>query len=43
MTSFAVITLGGFFHAAFRLEDPPTAWLGSIDLGAAARHAASEA
>ena len=29
----AVITLGGFVHAAFALEDPVTAWLGSIDLG----------
>ncbi|MDQ0827627.1 high-affinity nickel-transport protein [Arthrobacter sp. B2I5] len=29
----AVITLGGFFHAAFALNDPLTAWLGSIDLG----------
>jgi high-affinity nickel-transport protein len=29
----AVVTLGGFFNAAFGLEDPLTAWLGSIDLG----------
>ncbi|MGC0238851.1 HoxN/HupN/NixA family nickel/cobalt transporter [Arthrobacter sp. SD76] len=29
----AVVTLGGFVHAAFALEDPVTAWLGSIDLG----------
>ncbi|GGH99167.1 hypothetical protein GCM10007170_33390 [Arthrobacter liuii] len=29
----AVITLGGFCQAAFRLEDPATAWLASIDLG----------
>ena len=29
----AVITLGGFLHAAFSLDDPVTAWLGSIDLG----------
>ncbi|WP_104044214.1 HoxN/HupN/NixA family nickel/cobalt transporter [Arthrobacter sp. ZGTC412] len=29
----AVITLGGFFNAAFALEDPLTVWLGSIDLG----------
>lgn len=29
----AVITLGGFFHAAFALDDPLLAWLGSIDLG----------
>ena len=29
----AVITLGGFVNAAFDLEDPLTAWLGSIDLG----------
>jgi len=29
----AVITLGGFANAAFTLEDPLTAWLGSVDLG----------
>ncbi|TQJ58730.1 high-affinity nickel-transport protein [Arthrobacter sp. SLBN-83] len=29
----AVITLGGFVHAAFALDDPVTAWLGSVDLG----------
>ncbi|WP_163161450.1 nickel transporter [Arthrobacter sp. Alg241-R88] len=29
----AVITLGGFVNAAFALEDPLTAWLGSVDLG----------
>lgn len=29
----AVITLGGFFNAAFGLEDPVTTWLGAIDLG----------
>jgi high-affinity nickel-transport protein len=29
----AVIILGGFFHTAFALEDPLTAWLRSIDLG----------
>ncbi|MEE2569954.1 nickel transporter [Pseudarthrobacter sp. J64] len=29
----AVITLGGLVHEAFRLEDPLTTWLGSIDLG----------
>ncbi|MDQ0925248.1 high-affinity nickel-transport protein [Pseudarthrobacter sp. W1I19] len=29
----AAITLGGFLNAAFALEDPVTAWLGSIDLG----------
>ena len=29
----AVITLAGFFHAAFGLHDPVTAWLSSIDLG----------
>ncbi|MDQ0729866.1 HoxN/HupN/NixA family nickel/cobalt transporter [Arthrobacter sp. B1I2] len=29
----AVVTLGGFAHAAFALQDPLTAWLGSIDLG----------
>jgi high-affinity nickel-transport protein len=29
----AVITLGGFFNAAFGLKDPLTAWLGEIDLG----------
>ncbi|MDQ0798786.1 nickel transporter [Arthrobacter sp. SLBN-112] len=29
----AVITLGGFLHAAFSLDDPVTGWLGSIDLG----------
>ncbi|MBT2514979.1 HoxN/HupN/NixA family nickel/cobalt transporter [Arthrobacter sp. ISL-30] len=29
----AAITLGGFVNSAFRLEDPVTAWLGSIDLG----------
>jgi high-affinity nickel-transport protein len=29
----SVITLAGFFHAAFALEDPLTAWLASVDLG----------
>lgn len=29
----AVITLGGFFNAAFGLQDPLTSWLGRIDLG----------
>ncbi|AUZ33307.1 nickel transporter [Arthrobacter sp. PGP41] len=29
----AVITLGGFADTAFALEDPLTAWLGSVDLG----------
>ncbi|MCB5291037.1 High-affinity nickel-transport protein NixA [Arthrobacter sp. SO3] len=29
----SAITLGGFFHAAFGLEDPVTTWLGEIDLG----------
>ena len=29
----ALITLGSFFNEAFGLEDPVTAWLGSIDLG----------
>ena len=29
----AVITLGGFLHAAFSLNDPMTEWLSSIDLG----------
>ncbi|ADX71594.1 high-affinity nickel-transporter, HoxN/HupN/NixA family [Pseudarthrobacter phenanthrenivorans Sphe3] len=29
----AAITLGGFANAAFALEDPVTAWFGSIDLG----------
>jgi len=29
----AVITLGGFFNAAFGLHDPLTSWLGAIDLG----------
>ena len=29
----AVITLGGFVHAAFALDDPVTAWLGSVELG----------
>ena len=29
----AAITLGGFFNAAFGLEDPLTSWLGAIDLG----------
>jgi high-affinity nickel-transport protein len=29
----AAITLGGFVHAAFALDDPLTVWLGSIDLG----------
>ena len=29
----AVITLGGFLHGALALDDPLTAWLGSIDLG----------
>jgi high-affinity nickel-transport protein len=28
-----VVTLGGFFNAAFGLKDPLTAWLGAIDLG----------
>ncbi|MFF2346823.1 HoxN/HupN/NixA family nickel/cobalt transporter [Pseudarthrobacter sp. NPDC058119] len=31
----AVITLGGFIHAAFALDDPVTEWLGAIDLGEA--------
>lgn len=31
----ACITLGGFLHTAFALDDPVTAWLGSIDLGEA--------
>lgn len=31
----SVITLGGFFNAAFGLEDPVTTWLGAIDLGEA--------
>ncbi|MFF1883043.1 HoxN/HupN/NixA family nickel/cobalt transporter [Pseudarthrobacter sp. NPDC058196] len=29
----AVITLGGFLHAALSLDDPVTEWLGSVDLG----------
>ena len=29
------ITLGGFFNAAFGLNDPVTTWLGGIDLGEA--------
>ena len=29
----AVITLGGFLHAAFALDDPVTKWLDSVDLG----------
>ena len=29
----SVITLGGFANAAFRLEDPLTLWLASVDLG----------
>ncbi|WP_457947710.1 HoxN/HupN/NixA family nickel/cobalt transporter [Pseudarthrobacter sp. alpha12b] len=29
----AAITLGGFLHAAFPLDDPLTAWLAAIDLG----------
>lgn len=29
------ITLGGFFNAAFGLDDPLTTWLGEIDLGEA--------
>lgn len=29
----AVITLGGFLNAAFRFDDPLTAWLGGVDLG----------
>jgi high-affinity nickel-transport protein len=29
----AAVTLGGFVNAAFALQDPLTAWLGSIDLG----------
>ncbi|MGX9898897.1 HoxN/HupN/NixA family nickel/cobalt transporter [Arthrobacter sp. SA17] len=29
----AVITLGGFFNAAFGWDDPLTIWLGSVDLG----------
>ncbi len=29
----SVITLGGFFNAAFGLHDPLTVWLGAIDLG----------
>jgi high-affinity nickel-transport protein len=31
--SIAVITLGGFFNAAFGLQDPLTSWLGGMDLG----------
>jgi high-affinity nickel-transport protein len=31
----ACITLGGFLHTAFALDDPVTAWLGSMDLGEA--------
>jgi high-affinity nickel-transport protein len=31
----SVITLGGFFNAAFGLEDPVTTWLGETDLGEA--------
>jgi high-affinity nickel-transport protein len=31
----SVITLGGFLHAAFGLEDPLTTWLGEFDLGEA--------
>ncbi|MDQ0680455.1 high-affinity nickel-transport protein [Arthrobacter pascens] len=31
----AVITLGGFFNAAFGLQDPLTSWLVGIDLGGA--------
>ncbi|NUT71402.1 HoxN/HupN/NixA family nickel/cobalt transporter [Pseudarthrobacter sp. C4D7] len=31
----AGITLAGFFHAAFSLDDPVTGWLSSIDLGEA--------
>ncbi|WP_426997781.1 HoxN/HupN/NixA family nickel/cobalt transporter [Pseudarthrobacter sp. N5] len=31
----SVITLGGFFNAAFGLQDPVTTWLGGIDLGEA--------
>ncbi|WP_120523039.1 HoxN/HupN/NixA family nickel/cobalt transporter [Arthrobacter celericrescens] len=31
----SVVTLGGFLNAAFGLDDPVTAWLGSIDLGEA--------
>jgi high-affinity nickel-transport protein len=27
------LTLGGFFQAAFALEDPLTSWLGGVDLG----------
>jgi high-affinity nickel-transport protein len=29
----AVITLAGFFKAAFLLDDPLTGWLGAVDLG----------
>ncbi|UZX01569.1 nickel transporter [Arthrobacter sp. CDRTa11] len=29
----AVITLAGFFNAAFGLRDPLTTWLGAVDLG----------
>ena len=29
----SLITLGGFFNAAFRLDDPLTTWLGEVDLG----------
>lgn len=29
----SIITLGGFFNAAFDLRDPLTVWLGSVDLG----------
>lgn len=31
----SAITLGGFFNAAFGLEDPLTTWLGAVDLGEA--------
>jgi high-affinity nickel-transport protein len=31
----SVITLGGFFNAAFGLDDPLTTWLGGVDLGEA--------
>ncbi|MBB5513953.1 high-affinity nickel-transport protein [Neomicrococcus aestuarii] len=29
----ATMTLGGLLNTAFRLEDPVTSWLGSVDLG----------
>ncbi|MDI3210911.1 nickel transporter [Arthrobacter sp. AL12] len=33
--AISFITLGGFFNAAFGLEDPVTSWLGDVDLGEA--------